>query len=145
MKQSRPLQWDRIHTELWVQSATAPNLRTRNFQRGPNSNFRPSTPQFQRNVCWAYNRGGSCTRPECRFQHICSKCRGQHPSTTCTNNPRNSGNPAPPNTMHNSNQGQPQIPQETLNHPRETNNPITTHLDSKVVTPVKVDNYAPLW
>ena len=93
MRQTRPrMRWDPIPTELWVQSATASNSNRNRFQqRGPTGpyNFsRPNAnaqanPQFPRYVCWAFNRGGSCTRTDCRYQHVCAKCRGAHPATSC--------------------------------------------------------------
>ena len=35
-------------------------------------------------VCFAYNKSKGCSRKDCPFAHICSRCRGQHPYYKCS-------------------------------------------------------------
>ena len=35
-------------------------------------------------VCVAYNKSKGCSRKDCPFAHICSRCGGQHPYHKCS-------------------------------------------------------------
>lgn len=42
--------------------------------------------------CFLFNNTGRCTRPHCKYLHICAKCGGHHPALHCINTRFNQSN-----------------------------------------------------
>lgn len=64
-------------------------------RKGQGSFHNPSTQRErgEKIICWNFNSSG-CSRENCRYPHICSKCFGSsHSQHTCRVPPTNSGNP----------------------------------------------------
>ncbi|XP_077783390.1 uncharacterized protein LOC144327500 [Podarcis muralis] len=71
--------WDRKDLDVWT-TYVAPLIdkKVQDQQKSKFSAFRPG----RRLLCWDFNKG-SCQRPTCRFAHVCEKCNGSHPATSC--------------------------------------------------------------
>lgn len=70
-----PSSWAATNHDLWCRCMGTPDL-----QANPDAT-RPKTPL--RYPCLAFNKG-SCSWPECKFQHACMKCGRGHPMAYCT-------------------------------------------------------------
>lgn len=77
-----PSPWSQINNDLWwrCMQVRHPNNGTQN---------KPATQSFMYS-CNDFN-SGVCRWPNCKFAHVCSKCRGPHALTNCSNS--NSGLP----------------------------------------------------
>ncbi len=67
-RQTQPLQWGRMHMELWVKA----NTMSLSAARAP-----PRTQAAKPAVCFNYNKESGCNYRNCRFAHVCSHC-GKH-------------------------------------------------------------------
>ena len=65
-----PAPWSKINNDLWWRC-----MQLKPVNKNP-SNVR-------RYTCNPFN-SGSCTWPDCKFSHTCSKCHGPHPEIKCT-------------------------------------------------------------
>ena len=92
LRESVTYRWDMIYYDLWVPAATAmfPNFNRQKQQS--NQPFQRQNNPFLRNCCWAFNRSGTCTRPECKFPHICGFCKASHSTRDCKQS-QNTGRP----------------------------------------------------
>ena len=85
-RETIPLPWDRIHTELWVMACTAyqqPSvISNRPFRSATRPDFSKSK-RFWENTCWPYNRQSGCRNQKCSQPHICGYCKGSHTAATC--------------------------------------------------------------
>lgn len=78
--------WDKRHHDLYldaVMTSTAANT-----PRGPGGKlpFRPSRPsgdKFPKGYCHQFCATGRCTRDQCRYSHMCPKCKGHHQASKC--------------------------------------------------------------
>ncbi|XP_052809378.1 uncharacterized protein LOC128237837 [Mya arenaria] len=75
-RSSAPLQWDRLHTEIWLMACT--------FFNTVSAQTQPFLRQFLENTCWNHNNGTGCHNPKCSQPHVCGFCRGQHTAFHCT-------------------------------------------------------------
>lgn len=128
MRQMIKLRWDKLHTELWLTSATASQIQSpafqsstfqrpayrqpfRRYQSQPPSH-RTDQPTFLRYSCWSYNRSGSCTRTDCKFTHTCGKCRGPRSANNCRGQSAGHSNPNRPQQENSTGHAR-----QTLNNP----------------------------
>ena len=84
--------WGRIHTEFWIMASHSqpqryfrPTFRTSRYNR---NQAYPRNRKYIENTCWSYNRRGFCGERTCRFLHKCGACKGNHPASNCTTQPR---------------------------------------------------------
>ncbi|CAI7935479.1 XP_034954535.1uncharacterized protein LOC118076098 [Podarcis lilfordi] len=71
--------WDRKDLDVWT-TYVVPHIEKKALEQqkpkaGP---FRPT----RKLTCWDFNKG-SCQRQFCKFSHVCDKCTGGHPASTC--------------------------------------------------------------
>ena len=78
LRQSQPASfpWGVIHWELWMRSQTSV-LRKMPLQP-PSSRTRSDTPL---GYCFRFSKGAECSG--CQYKHLCYKCEGSHPPTSC--------------------------------------------------------------
>ena len=78
LRQSQPASfpWGVIHRELWMRSQTSV-LRKMPLQP-PSSRTRSDTPL---GFCFRFSKGAECSG--CQYKHLCYKCEGSHPPTSC--------------------------------------------------------------
>ena len=81
----KSLVWSQIDQHLWLTIFTVSPLTLIEeyplLKIGPQSN---SSKGGVRDICHQYNRVGVCSRDQCEYQHICSRCKGQHPGRDCS-------------------------------------------------------------
>lgn len=77
--------WGVIDTELWLLYMQAPAV-----QRTVPSNNPANSSTLK---CYDFNYKGNCSRPQCRYKHICLRCNGNHPSARCYSSSQSNGNP----------------------------------------------------
>ena len=88
------LRWDRLDGNLWAFwcAAQARPYCTRCHRYGhlqaacpaTAKPFRPPKTKDGRIICLRFNHN-NCTNPnKCHYTHVCVKCEGNHPSTSCT-------------------------------------------------------------
>ena len=70
-----------------VQTSTHPPLPS------PESSGQPKGKKRKGMVCFAWNDGRVCASVPCRYQHMCSRCGGDHRKLACT--PVSEGQPLP--------------------------------------------------
>ena len=87
LRSVHPLPWETVHTELWLRAAMQPALPS-NFNRQPQPSQGTSTkgPANLQSICHSFQYN-TCSRPECKFLHICRHCSGKHPGSTCRKRP----------------------------------------------------------
>ena len=78
LRESRNVPWQKPKAELTLKAATTPK------QFSP----KPQPQPFRVQYCFTFNRGERCKRNPCRFKHICSQCRGNHPKSKCSTLPK---------------------------------------------------------
>ena len=73
-------------------SAPGPKGSNNKSSRGGHSsgqqrpNVKTSSQGSQSNICYPFNNNGSCSRPNCRFKHMCSTCNKEgHGASKCNN------------------------------------------------------------
>ncbi|XP_077782854.1 uncharacterized protein LOC144327388 [Podarcis muralis] len=71
--------WDRKDLDVWT-TYVAPLIDRKGPEQQKSKN--PAFRSSRRLPCWEYNKG-SCQRPGCRYAHICEKCNGSHPASSC--------------------------------------------------------------
>ncbi len=74
----------------WTEPSSGAWIRFSGFGGAPKSTQGPpdsgSKPRPKRRrviSCFAWNDGRSCAAVPCRFQHICSRCGGEHKKPAC--------------------------------------------------------------
>ena len=72
-RQSQPLPWGVMHTELWVKAATV----------NATAVVKANAPTKIGKHCINFNKINGCSYRNCRFLHICSHCGKKHPKTQC--------------------------------------------------------------
>ena len=86
------LVWSQIDQHLWLTIFTVSPLALKEeyplFNSGPQSN---ASKGGVRGMCHQYNRVGVCSRDQCEYQHICNRCKGQHPGQDCSRESSNGG------------------------------------------------------
>ena len=76
----KSLVWSQIDQHLWLTFFTVSTLA-----------LKEEYPLFNSvGICHQYNRVGVCSRDQCEYQHICNRCKGQHPGRDCSRD-RNKG------------------------------------------------------
>lgn len=74
-----------IDNQLWLTIFTvAPSVLKEEyplFSKGPTSSA--STGTASSGTCNLFNSSGSCSRPLCRFNHVCNRCGGSHSGRVC--------------------------------------------------------------
>ena len=81
VKQDIGLQWNQIHSELYVTALTRKQKQP--FRSGrdlPSSGGSRQTVTIK-GTCNRFNRGSDC--PGCDYKHICKHCGGKHPGFKC--------------------------------------------------------------
>ena len=79
------------HINTWTQCFTiyvAASLHARGGDerpaRGQQADPRKRMPYRARaDLCFKFNRDGSCPYQICKFRHLCLKCSGRHPDSQC--------------------------------------------------------------
>ena len=103
------MRWDQWHSYYWLEAISAMPLSQtaqhwpcpyckatvhfpENFLRLPFrvSHQPPQQPSHRPPICGDFNRG-NCIRHACRYQHICTLCKGNHPVSACPQRKRNRG------------------------------------------------------
>lgn len=84
-RQIRGTPWGKINVEFMLQAQRSRQENKQSFRSfrtrpGQRSAF---TNQLPRGICWSYNREGGCKLERCKFQHICTECKKNHPKTKC--------------------------------------------------------------
>jgi len=89
LRQTKPAPWDKLHTEYFLYATVNPQRQVSSstnytgssqpFRRGPQA---PSNRQ-PTGFCNSYNDTGFCSRPNCKYQHICRFCNNRHPVLEC--------------------------------------------------------------
>ena len=81
---AKSLVWSQIDQHLWLTifTVSASSLKEEYplFNNGPHN---VASKGDVRGLCHEYNRVGVCNRDPCEYQHICNRCRGQHPGRDC--------------------------------------------------------------
>ncbi|XP_062613153.1 uncharacterized protein LOC134274927 [Saccostrea cucullata] len=84
-RQNRGTPWGKLNVEFILQAQ-----RSREEANQPFRPFRSRFGQksggrkhYPKGICWKYNRDGSCKTENCRFEHICTGCKRNHPKTKC--------------------------------------------------------------
>lgn len=80
--------WAAIDSQLWLMIFTvAPSVLKDEFplfSNGPSSVSSSHRAEIQRTgTCHNFNRKDSCFRNPCRYRHVCNRCQGSHPGTSC--------------------------------------------------------------
>ena len=91
--QNQSLTCFRCHTSGHF-AADCPKSEDLNHQSYENRFFRAQQSPFQPNFrakqaqlqtpCRHFNNYNNCREPNCRWQHVCARCRGPHPATDCS-------------------------------------------------------------
>ena len=81
----KSLVWSQIDQHLWLTIFTMSPLALKEeyplFNSGPQGN---ASKGGVRGICHQYNRVGVCSRDQCEYQHICNRCKGEHPGRDCS-------------------------------------------------------------
>ncbi len=82
-----PMSWGEIHAELWLlymnHGTTGEDRHSTQYNPHPMARQPPSHTQ-KLGFCWDYNEMGKiCRRQNCKFQHTCFNCGGEHPQAKC--------------------------------------------------------------
>ena len=84
--------WSQIDQHLWLTIFTVSPLALKEeyplFNSGPQSN---ASKGGVRGICHQYNRVGVCSKDQCEYQHICNRCKSQHPGWDCSRERSNGG------------------------------------------------------
>ncbi|XP_077788279.1 uncharacterized protein LOC144328475 [Podarcis muralis] len=71
--------WDRKDLDVWT-TYVAPLIDKKVPEQ---QKMRPGTFKTARRLtCWDFNKG-SCQRQGCKFAHMCDRCNGLHPASSC--------------------------------------------------------------
>ncbi|XP_077783336.1 uncharacterized protein LOC144327493 [Podarcis muralis] len=71
--------WDRKDLDVWT-TYVAPRIEKKQPEQ---QKVRSGAPRpGRRLLCWDFNKG-SCQRPGCKFAHMCERCNGLHPASSC--------------------------------------------------------------
>lgn len=79
IKQSIGLQWDQIHSELYVTALTRKLKQP--FRQGRDLSAGGRSRTIIKGTCNRFNRGTECSG--CDYRHICRHCGGKHPGYRC--------------------------------------------------------------
>ena len=79
IKQSIGLQWDQIHSELYVTALTRKLKQP--FRQGRDLSAGGRSRTIIKGTCNRFNRGTECS--DCDYRHICRHCGGKHPGYRC--------------------------------------------------------------
>ncbi|XP_067323632.1 uncharacterized protein [Anolis sagrei] len=87
--------WDLIDSQLWMEvmnttravsgekadsGHTIQNTKeSQPFRQGGPA----QQPQRQKAMCWEYAAQGACAREDCKYQHACAICQGNHATNSC--------------------------------------------------------------
>ena len=71
------------------QASRAPTSLVSSSRAGPSSSSAPSSAPPLRGspsapICFAWSSAAGCTRPFCRYRHVCPKCGGAHRRAMCS-------------------------------------------------------------
>ena len=83
-RQSQPLLWGTLHTELWIRATSLSRTQ------GVNSVSNNSTNS--KRYCYDFNKPKGCSKRFCQYSHICSVCKKNHPSFRCFLKPQAQNN-----------------------------------------------------
>ena len=93
MKQTSNLQWDNIHTGLWLECRDKPSRKQNSYNKkngNGSSSFRASnnkgnsSPKHPFGYCFRFHSFGKCGRSSCSYIHACYKCNDSpHSITRC--------------------------------------------------------------
>ncbi|MES9881499.1 MAG: hypothetical protein ABW185_11520, partial [Sedimenticola sp.] len=74
-RQSQPLPWGRMHTELWVKATTLSASAAGSGVASP--------LQRSKKSCHNFNKVSGCTFRNCKYAHVCSFCEKRHSRVNC--------------------------------------------------------------
>ena len=73
--------WAKIYTQGW--SLAMRDSLTRNYESSGYSTSYSSNKNNDKGICWRFNKNKCKFGTNCRFDHRCSYCGGNHPAISC--------------------------------------------------------------
>ena len=81
IRQSIGLQWNQIHSELYVTAMMRKQKQPFRSNRDLPATSRSRSSFAIKNTCHKFNRGSECSG--CVYKHMCRHCGGRHPGFKC--------------------------------------------------------------
>ena len=81
---SPSISWSSVDTPLYLATVVgwAENNKSIMVSNGGHGKFSSSSPFNQKLICFKYN-DGLCSVQDCKFQHVCLKCKESHRVLDC--------------------------------------------------------------
>ena len=84
--------WAKTYTQGWSLAMRDPLPRQEQHSYSTYNNTSKSHDKSPAGVCWRYNKNKCKYGPNCRFEHRCSYCGGNHPVINCFKKQNGGGN-----------------------------------------------------